>query len=210
MQTIFFDMDDTLIESMYVWEDAISDLFQHLGIDTDFNRMKKTFMSYRFSEVLVYIRKYFGAKMSIEEMEEYTMKYIKNEYMYHVPEKPGALAFIQQCAKKQIPMAIVTSNDETLSKLVLDRLGMLPYISHIFSAEQMSLTKRKPEIYQIALDTLDANPETTTVFEDSMYAIQTASSLGIHCVGLVNDWNRKEFAEHQVDIIPDFRSLIEK
>lgn len=43
-----------------------------------------------------------------------------------------------------------------------------------------------------------------------MYAIQTASSLGIHCVGLVNDWNRKEFAEHQVDIIPDFRSLIEK
>ena len=56
MSTILFDLDDTLIQSMYVWEDAITALFEKLHIDIDFERAKKTFMTKRFSEVLVYIK----------------------------------------------------------------------------------------------------------------------------------------------------------
>ena len=33
METILFDLDDTLIESMHVWEDAIIHLFKKMDLD---------------------------------------------------------------------------------------------------------------------------------------------------------------------------------
>ncbi len=208
MKTILFDLDDTLIESMYVWEDAITDLFKKLEIDMDFERAKKTFLTMRFSEVLVYIRKYFGAKMSIEEMEAYTMHYIQKEYQEHVPAKEGALEFIQQCANQGIQMAIVTSNHLSLATTVLKRLNMYPYLKKIYSAEALGLSKREPEIYLQALKELNAKVEDTLVFEDSMYAIETASKLGISCIGLVNDYNRSTFEKKNVQFIHNFKDLL--
>lgn len=209
MKTILFDLDDTLIESMYVWEDAITDLFRKLEIDMDFERGKKTFLTMRFSEVLIYIRKYFGAKMSIEEMEAYTMEYIQKEYQEHVPAKEGALEYMQQCAQKGIQMAIVTSNHLSLSTLVLKRLGMYPYLKKIYSAEALGLSKRDGEIYLQALKELDASIEDTVVFEDSMYAIETASKLGISCIGLVNDYNRHSFEKNHIKYIDSFKDLFD-
>ena len=73
MSTILFDLDDTLIQSMYVWEDAITALFEKLHIDIDFERAKKTFMTKRFSEVLVYIKKYYYPHATIEQMNDFCM-----------------------------------------------------------------------------------------------------------------------------------------
>ena len=210
MKTILFDLDDTLIESMYVWEDAITDLFNKLGIDMDFERGKKTFLTMRYSEVLEYIKKYFGAKMSIEDMEAYTMSYIQKEYQEHVPAKKGALEFMQQAAQKKIQMAIVTSNHLSLATTVLKRLNMYPYLEKIYSAEALGLSKRETAIYSYALKELDAKVEDTLVFEDSMYAIETASKLGISCIGLVNDYNRASFEKNHVSFIDDFTTLLEK
>lgn len=209
MKTILFDLDDTLIESIYVWENAITRLFEKLGIDMDFERGKKTFLTMRFSEVLVYIRKYFAAKMSIEEMNEFCMSYIVEEYKKNVPQKEGALEFIQQCAQKGIQMAVVTSNHLSLTSSVLERLGMRPYIYKIYSAEALHLTKREPEIYEMALKEMNADVSETLVFEDSMYAIQTATSLGIRCIGLLTEYNQKEFEENHVESIPNFKVLLE-
>lgn len=207
MDTILFDLDDTLIESMYVWGESITNLFKYLNIDMDFDRAKQTFISMRLSEVLEYIKKYFGARISIEEMNDYVMTYVKHQYEFVVPEKKGAREFVCKCDHNNIQMAVLTSNELGVAQLVLKRLGILSYMKEIFSAEALHMTKREPEIYLYALQHMEADPSSTVVFEDSMYAIKTASSLGIHCIGLLNDWNCADFKANRIQTIRDFREI---
>ena len=207
MSTILFDLDDTLIQSMYVWEDAIKALFKELHIDMDFERAKQTFMAKRFSEVLVYIKKYFYPHATIQQMNDFCMAFVIDQYQHHVPATKGAVEFVHEQAKKGTTMAVVTSNDFHLTKTVLQRLDMYDSMKEIFSAEELHMTKREPEIYEYALNKLNAQPKDTIVFEDSMYAIETARSLGIRCIGIENDWNRRDFMKNHVETIHDFTEL---
>ena len=85
--------------------------------------------------------------------------------------------------------------------------GNCDSMKEIFSAEELHMTKREPEIYEYALNKLNAQPKDTIVFEDSMYAIETARSLGIRCIGIENDWNRRDFMKNHVETIHDFTEL---
>lgn len=133
MKTILFDLDDTLIESMHVWEDAVIRLFKK--------------------------------------------------------------------------MAVLTSNTRALSEKVLDRLGMLEYMENVYSADELKMSKREVDIYEYVLKDLNTTAESAIVFEDSMYAINTARSLNIECIGLVNPNNQKVFEKNHVKTIVDFTEL---
>lgn len=207
MPTIFFDLDDTLIQSIDIWEKAITALFKDLNINSDFEHVKKTFMTKRFSESLVYIKKYFYPHATIEQMNEFCMSYIIDQYQHNVPATKGAVEFVHNQAKKGTTMAVVTSNNLYLTKTVLKRLDMLDYMTRIFSGEELHMTKRETSFYEYALKELNTTPQDTIVFEDSMYAIKTARSMGIRCIGMENKWNKEDFIKNNVETIHDFTEL---
>ena len=51
METILFDLDDTLIESMHVWEDAIIHLFKKMDLYMSMEEARQIFFTMKFSEV---------------------------------------------------------------------------------------------------------------------------------------------------------------
>ena len=67
--------------------------------------------------------------------------------------------------------------------------------------------KREVDIYEYVLKDLNTTAESAIVFEDSMYAINTARSLNIECIGLVTPNNQKVFEENHVKTIVDFTEL---
>lgn len=134
-------------------------------------------------------------------------KDIFDQYAHHIQEKKGALEFIKQCDAKGIKMAVLTSNMKVLSDTVLKRLGMMPYIQNVYSADALNMSKRDVHIYEYVMKELDTKPEETVLFEDSMYAIETARKLGIHCIGLENPNNKQQFADNHVKTIQDYTEL---
>lgn len=211
MKTILFDLDDTLIESMDVWEKAVLSLFEYLEIkDYDFEELKVRYSKMKFSDVLSDIHHSFQTKQDEKQMFEYVKHYVEDQYKNHVPSKKGALDYMKQCSKKKIQMAVLTSNSMSLSIAALERLDMMPYLSKIYSAEELHMSKQKPEIYEYALKELNSTPDETTVFEDSYYAIEVAQSLHIDCIGLQNNANEEIFQKNQVPMIHDFTELLEK
>ena len=62
METILFDLDDTLIESMHVWEDAIIHLFKKMNLYMSMEEARQIFFTMKFSEVLTYIKERFHTK----------------------------------------------------------------------------------------------------------------------------------------------------
>ena len=102
---------------------------------------------------------------------------------------------------------VLTSNTRALSEKVLDRLGMLEYMENVYSADELKMSKREVDIYEYVLKDLNTTAESAIVFEDSMYAINTARSLNIECIGLVNPNNQKVFEKNHVKTIVDFTEL---
>ena len=45
METILFDLDDTLIESMHVWEDAIIHLFKKMNLYMSMEEARQIFFT---------------------------------------------------------------------------------------------------------------------------------------------------------------------
>ena len=134
------------------------------------------------------------------------MKYI-NQYAYHIEAKKGALDYIKKCASEKKKMVVLTSNTRVLSEKVLDRLGMLKYMENVYSADELKMSKREVDIYEYVLKDLNTTAESAIVFEDSMYAINTARSLNIECIGLVNSNNQKVCEKNHVKTIVDFTEL---
>ena len=132
---------------------------------------------------------------------------ILNQYAYHIEAKKGALDYIKKCASENKKMAVLTSNTRALSEKVLDRLGMLEYMENVYSADELKMSKREVDIYEYVLKDLNTTAESAIVFEDSMYAINTARSLNIECIGLVNPNNQKVFEKNHVKTIVDFTEL---
>ena len=207
METILFDLDDTLIESMHVWEDAIIHLFKKMDLDMSMEEARQIFFTMKFSEVLTYIKERFHTKQDEAWMFNEVNEDIMNQYAYHIEAKKGALDFIKKCASKNKKMAVLTSNTRVLSEKVLDRLGMLEYMENVYSADELKMSKREVDIYEYVLKNLNTTAESAIVFEDSMYAINTARSLNIECIGLVNPNNQKVFEENHVKTIVDFTEL---
>ena len=207
MNTVLFDLDDTLIESMHIWEDAVIHLFKKMDLVMDIDEARRIFFTMKFSEVLTYIKERFHTKQDEAWMFNEVHSDIMNQYKYHIPAKKGALDFIQKCAKENKKMAVLTSNSKILTETVLKRLGMLEYMQGIYSADELKMTKRSTEIFEFVLSQLDSIPKDTILFEDSLYSIQTAQKLGIKCIGLVNSNNKKQFEENHIKTIVDFTEL---
>lgn len=199
METILFDLDDTLIESMHVWEDAIIRLFKKMNLYMSMEEARQIFFTMKFSEVLTYIKERFHTKQDEAWMFNEVNEDILNQYAYHIEAK--------KCASEKKKMAVLTSNTRALSEKVLDRLGMLEYMENVYSADELKMSKREVDIYEYVLKDLNTTAESAIVFEDSMYAINTARSLNIECIGLVNPNNQKVFEKNHVKTIVDFTEL---
>lgn len=165
------------------------------------------FFNIKFSEVLTYIKERFHTKQDEAWMFNEVNEDILNQYAYHIEAKKGALDYIKKCASENKKMAVLTSNTRALSEKVLDRLGMLEYMENVYSADELKMSKREVDIYEYVLKDLNTTAESAIVFEDSMYAINTARSLNIECIGLVNPNNQKVFEKNHVKTIVDFTEL---
>ncbi|MGI6512253.1 MAG: HAD family hydrolase [Catenisphaera adipataccumulans] len=208
MNTILFDLDGTLIDSMYVWENSIRHLYDLYHIPSDFEADKPHYFQMTYPEVLQNIQKKFMPQILMKEMIHEAADYIDSEYRYHVPLKPGVKEFIQTQFAQDMDMAVVTSNSTALTETVLNRFDLQKDIARIFSAQDLRLTKREPEIYQMALNYFQTEPQETLMFEDSAYAIDTARQLGIQCIGIVNEDNKSEMEALNVETINDFTQVI--
>ena len=80
METILFDLDDTLIESMHVWEDAIIHLFKKMDLYMSMEEARQIFFTMKFSEVLTYIKERFHTKQDEAWMFNEVNEDILNQY----------------------------------------------------------------------------------------------------------------------------------
>ena len=117
--------------------------------------------------------------------------------MVETEPKNDIKEFLEKLKSKGIKMGIATATGEPALEAVMEKYDMLHYFSAIYSTYTVGVSKTEPRVYDVVLNELGTDKETTWVFEDALYAAKTAKANGYNVVGIYDksEPNQKELKE---------------
>jgi len=181
-----FDMDGTLLDSMYIWEDIGSKYLKSRGITPEEGHDLKVRPMSIVEIGELYIRDY-GFTETVQEIIDGINALVENYYYNIVQPKPGVPEFLEKLQSRGVVMCVATATDRYMVEAALDRCGLAKYFKAIFTCTEAGAGKDKPDIYEQALSCLGTEKRSTAVFEDAPYAMRTAKKAGFPVVGI---WDR--------------------
>ena len=211
-EAIIFDLDGTLIDSMGMWKDIDIEYLGKYGIPMP-EGLQKDLEGLSFYENAVYFKKRFNINESLEEIQETWLKMADYKYRNSLSLKPGAAEFLAYAKKKNMKLAIASSNSITLIESVLEANNVRDYFDVICTCDQVENSKPAPDVYLKAAELLGVSPKKCVVFEDIEKGIQSGKAAGMltYCIHDSNSQDRESEKRALADgYIYDFRELIPK
>ena len=177
-------MDGTLLDSMTMWKEFAPSFAKHCGVEwTD--EMHQAFMTLSFVEAADYFCEHFPHVINNrDELVELWFNLLAEDYRTNSTVKPGVIEYLEKLRAEGIPCAIATMTEHRLSDEALKLHGLWDYMDHVLSYEDVNAGKDKPDIYLEAARRFGAEPADCIVFEDSLFAVNTALSAGFVVYGV--------------------------
>lgn len=194
LEGAIFDLDGTLLDSMYIWDSIGEDYLKSLGIQPREN-LNQTFKTMSLRQAAEYYQTEYGVTLSIDEIMCGVNRMIEHYYAHDVVVKNGVKAVLNKLRNNGVKMCIATATDLHLAEAALQRNDMSEYFSKIFTCTEVGFGKDRPEIYDQALAHLDTPKSRTAVFEDALYAIKTAKKADFYVVGVYDRSEEKHSGE---------------
>lgn len=192
IEAIIFDVDGTLIDSMWIWTD-IDELFlekYNLEKPEGFHEGMEG-MSY--SETAQYFLDLFPSlPHTREELEKewYDMAY--EIYTTQMELKKGAYEFIKAMHEKGIKMGIATSNNRELAEGTLKNNKVFEYMGSIWTSCEAGAGKPNPAVYLNVAKDLGVSPEKCLVFEDVSNGILAGKNAGMKVCAVDDQFSRNQ------------------
>ena len=203
-----FDLDGTLIDSMFIWDTIGEDYLKSFGIEPKEN-LAEVFKTFTLNQAAKYYRSQYDIKLSVEEIVDGINNMVSEIYRTKVALKPGVSDFLKRLQRSGVKMCVATVTDRPIVEDVLKRLNVREYFSQIFTCAEVGYNKETPEIYRQALKHLETPKTETVVFEDVLHAIKTAKEDGFKVAAVYDSHEprQKEIKEFSDYYITDFESF---
>lgn len=186
-----FDVDGTLLDSMYIWHTIGEKYLESLGYIPEPNLNEKFKNMSIYQAACYYIEKY-GIQKSTEQIIKEVNGMIE-DYYRHIPlDKKGVKTLLATLKERGIKMCIASATDRYLIEYALDRLEMSAYFSEIFTCNGVGYGKDTPHIYLAAIEHLGLSKEEVVVFEDATYALRTVRDMGVTTVGIYDEYEQNQ------------------
>ncbi|MBN2830142.1 MAG: HAD family phosphatase [Candidatus Cloacimonetes bacterium] len=192
MTAVIFDLDGTLIDSMGIWEDVDKKFLGSRGIEIPIGLFDSIPQGNSYTGMAAYFKERFNLPESIEEiMQEWTDS-VYSHYCCSIALKPGAVEVLEFLKRKNIPLAIGTSNSLELAEAVLKRNQIYSYFSFIQTGCSGIKGKPYPDIYIAASTGLGIDPSEIIVIEDTIAGIRAGNNAEMFTIGIHDKWAEKE------------------
>lgn len=201
IKAAIFDVDGTLLDSMGQWHTVAYRYMKSIGVQAD-EHIGNELFALTVNQAASYIIEEYNLSRTIEEVVEGMNKIVKDFYENEVVPKPGAKELLEAFKKRNIPMVVGTSTDRHCIEAGLNRLGLMDYFDRIFTCSEVGKAKSEPDLFLQAMAFMGSKPEETVVFEDGLYSIKTADSLGLITVGVFDEVSRAD--QNEIKKIVDF------
>ena len=122
--------------------------------------------------------------MTARELFDDFFSFIEQCYMVEAEPKNDIVQFLEKLKAKGVLMGIATATNESALTPLLKKYGLLDYFSAIYSVYTVGSSKTEAKVYDVVLEALGTDKQTTWVFEDALYAAKTAKASGYNLVGI--------------------------
>ncbi|MBU5435129.1 HAD family phosphatase [Pseudoflavonifractor sp. MSJ-37] len=181
-----FDMDGTLVDSMSWWMGLSAEYLADQGIVPTPEELEPL-RPMTMLEGAAYLLELYHLPGTPEAMVAGMEDMMDGHYRRDIPLKPGMAAYLAELADRGVQMCVATATAEPLARACLSRLGVDGRFTFILSCETLGVGKTRPDIYLEAARRFGAEPKDIAVFEDALYAAETAKKAGFYVVGVHED-----------------------
>lgn len=187
-KAMIFDLDGTLVDSMWMWHDIDIEYLGRFGIELP-ERLQADIEGMSFSETAVYFKERFQLPDSLEKIKQDWNRMAWDKYTNQVPLKKGVPEFIRKCKSLGILLGIATSNSRELVENIIAVHGLTGDFSCIMTGCDVERGKPSPDIYLAVARDLQVQPEDCLVFEDIVAGIQAGKAAGMEVCAVEDDYS---------------------
>jgi len=189
-----FDLDGTLLDSMWVWNRVDEAFFAVRGLSVPEDYLQ-ALHAMTFREVAEYTI----ARFDLPETPETVMAEWNAQcfelYMNEVKLKPGAKEYLQALRTRGVKLAVATSLTKPLLEAVLQSNGILDWFDALTSADEVARGKGYPDIFLLTAEKLGIPPERCVAYDDlekAMVGIKAAgmAACAVHEPLSEQDWDK--------------------
>ena len=175
---IIFDMDGTLVDSMWIWRHIDMEYLGRLGL-TMYPTLQQEIEGMSFSETAGFFKKKFALEDSVDEIKADWNRMALYKYTHEVPLKQGVPEFLAHCRGLGIRMGIATSNSRELTDTILRVHKLCNFMDAVVTSCEVEKGKPAPDVYLAAAAKLEVSPENCLVFEDIVMGIRAGKAAGM-------------------------------
>ena len=188
-----FDLDGTLLDSMWVWEAVDRAFFaaRNMQMPDDY---VQSILSLTFRETAEYTIARFGLDEPVEAIMDEWNRMSFALYRDNVKLKPGAREYLEFLRARGVKLGVATAQTIPLMRIVLQSNGVLEMFDALASTDEVSRGKAFPDVYLLAARKLGVEPGKCIVFEDVLKTLPGIRAAGMAACAVwdsssANDWH---------------------
>jgi pyrophosphatase PpaX len=174
-RTVLFDLDGTLLDT----NDLILASFMYTLEHHCPGRYTKKDVLACMGEPLYEQMKRFGGE---EQAEAMVKTYREHNIAHHddyVQAFPGVIETVRRLKEEGVTMGIVSNKQRVTVEMGLDLTGLTPFMSTVVCFGDTPAPKPDPAPVKLALDQLQAEPDSALMVGDSKFDILAAQAAGV-------------------------------
>lgn len=206
-RAVIFDVDGTLIDSMYVWEEINREYLAGFGVDCP-EGLAREMENITFRAAADYFIDRFHIPDPPDKIIADWVEMARIRYAERLSLKPGAAEILFWLKNTKIPAAIASANNRRLIDSMLEARGFADAVSAVVSCDDVGVNKPAPDVYLEAARRLGVEPRDCLVFEDVLPGIRSGLSAGMTVCAVEDRYSaptREEKAALAHYYITDFR-----
>lgn len=187
-----FDMDGTLIDSMWVWGKIDVAYLSKRNILLPSN-LRENIEHLSFDETAEYFKNRFNLTDTTEEIKNEWNDLAYCEYAHTVELKPYVREYLALLKSYGIKIGLATSNCTSLIEVVLKRHNIYNLFNSITTTDEVDKSKNFPDVYLLAAKRLNIAPQNCIVFEDILPAIIGAKAANMKTVAVYDSYSEMQW-----------------
>lgn len=190
IKAVIFDLDGTLVDSMWMWKDIDIEFLGKYGYELPSN-LQSEIEGMSFSETAEYFKNRFNLNISLDEIKAEWNQMAWNKYLNEVPLKEGVEDFLRYLKSNHIKAGIATSNSRELVNLIIESHGVKDYFDSVRTSCEVERGKPSPDIYLLVAKDLGVEVDQCLVFEDVIQGIMAGKNAGMKVCAVYDHFSKE-------------------